>query len=117
MADGGGDQVQAALVGAWDGVAEADGVAGGEASRDADDAPLPAGRWQEPAVEAVMTASQSIHAIVAPAPKLDTVQASPCLEVPLAPPTWRPGLRSHYGLAKRRSAWCEERRELSSGRC
>ena len=42
MADGGGDQVQAALVGAGDGVAQADGVAGGEAGRDADDALFPA---------------------------------------------------------------------------
>ena len=40
-ADSGGDQIQVARVEAWDGVAETDGVAGGEAGRDADDALLP----------------------------------------------------------------------------
>jgi hypothetical protein len=41
-ADGDGDQLQVALVEAGDDVAEADGVAGGEAGRDADDALLSA---------------------------------------------------------------------------
>ncbi len=67
MADGGGDQVQAALVEAGDGVAQADGVAGGEAGRDADDALFDVpeeGRC--PLSSAAMTASQSIHAIGVP---------------------------------------------------
>src|ERR1700757_353556 len=67
MADRGGDQVQAALVEAGDGVAQADGVAGGEAGRDADDVLFPAGGGQVPPLSsAAMTASQSVHAIGVP---------------------------------------------------
>jgi hypothetical protein len=51
VADGAGDQAEVALVEAGDGVAEAAGVVGGEAGRDSDDALLPAGCWQVPAVE------------------------------------------------------------------
>jgi hypothetical protein len=49
--DGGNGQVQAVLVEAGDGVAEADRVPGGEAGRDADDVLFPAGCWQASAVE------------------------------------------------------------------
>jgi hypothetical protein len=51
VTDGGGDQVQAAGIEAGDGVAEADGVACGEAGRDPDDAPLAAARRQAAAVD------------------------------------------------------------------
>jgi len=51
VADRDDDQVQVALVQAGDDVVEADGVAGGEAGRDADDALLAAGCWQASGVE------------------------------------------------------------------
>jgi hypothetical protein len=66
VADRGGDQFQALPVKAGDGVAEADGVVGGEAGREAHDAVSPPDAGRRPPSSAVMTASQSIHAIGVP---------------------------------------------------
>jgi len=49
-----------------DGVAEADGMAGGEAGRDARDALLPPDAGRRPPSSAAMTAPRSIHAIGVP---------------------------------------------------
>jgi hypothetical protein len=87
VADGGGDQVEAALVEAGDGIAEADGVPGGEAGRDSQDAFSPPDAGRSPVPRAVTTASQLIQAIGVPSLMLAAVsmwrvKSSRCRNVP-----------------------------------